>query len=134
MTGIEVGFTGSRGAPSELQREWLGMVFAGLNIGRLHHGDCVDADALAHELCSGLSIPVLIHPPTVDRYRAFCDGPAVPPKSYHARNRDIVDACQLLVALPNVPECTRSGTWSTVRYARSIGRDVLVLRTIERAA
>ena len=48
------------------------------------------------------------------------------PKPYLDRNRDIVDACEVLLATPDGPERLRSGTWSTVRYARKIGKPVEV--------
>jgi predicted Rossmann fold nucleotide-binding protein DprA/Smf involved in DNA uptake len=44
------------------------------------------------------------------------------------RNRDIVDACQLLIVAPGEEaERRRSGTWATYRYARTVGRALLVV-------
>jgi hypothetical protein len=123
---VEVGFTGSRETPTANQVEWLSNLLSNTAISRLHHGDCVGADALAHDLCLMHGIDVLIHPPTDDRLRAFCLGNSVAPKPYLERNKDIVDASVLLIAMPHEPEYPRSGTWSTVRYARSLGRSVAI--------
>jgi hypothetical protein len=94
----------------------------------LHHGDCVGADATAHTVALEMGLRIVIHPPTYDIHRAFCLGPPtttthLPPLAYIARNRKIVDAVDLLVALPyGYEQEVRSGTWSTYRYARGIGR------------
>ncbi len=100
----------------------------------LHHGDCIGADAYAHGVAQELGITVVVHPPSNPTYRAFCQANAVyppvtvlPERDYLARNHDIVDACDLLIALPSGPERLRSGTWATVRYARRVGKPVLVL-------
>lgn len=95
-----------------------------------HHGDCVGADELAHKLAKEvLLITTIVHPPKDLRLRAWCEGDAImPPKPYLERNRDIVDSCDLLIAVPatwtSVPH---SGTWATIRYAISRGKSVLML-------
>ena len=49
-------------------------------------------------------------------------------KRYLERNRDIVDACDILIACPRtLKEELRSGTWATVRYARKVGKPVAIL-------
>jgi len=40
-------------------------------------------------------------------------------KPYHDRNRDIVDACDVLIATPDGPQRRHSGTWYTIDYARA---------------
>jgi len=54
-------------------------------------------------------------------------------KPYLDRNQDIVDGADILIAAPNEDkEIVRSGTWSTVRYARkSKKKIILVLRSGE---
>jgi predicted Rossmann fold nucleotide-binding protein DprA/Smf involved in DNA uptake len=50
------------------------------------------------------------------------------PRSYLSRNRDIVRDTEMLVATPGEEaEHLRSGTWSTVRFARKLGRSVWVI-------
>jgi hypothetical protein len=62
-----------------------------------------------------------------DSKRAFCQGDVVlTPRPYLVRNRHIVDASSVLIATPKGDEELRSGTWSTVRYARKIRRDFTI--------
>ena len=43
------------------------------------------------------------------------------------RNKDIVNSCDILIACPeNDKEVIRSGTWSTIRYAKKINKTVLL--------
>lgn len=105
-----------------------------------HHGDCVGADAQAHQLVRSLYADpeegwfVVTHPPTDPKARAWCgvveyDGPGdqLFPKPYLERNHAIVDATDCLIACPDGPERERSGTWATVRYARRRGKRVVVI-------
>lgn len=97
---------------------------------QLHHGDCIGGDEQIHAVCLALGIRVVLHPPSDSSKRAFCEGAAVilEPRPYLDRNHDIVDATQALVAAPKQElEQVRSGTWATVRYARSRGRRVIVV-------
>jgi hypothetical protein len=92
------------------------------------HGDCVGADAQAHAMAKADGFRVVIHPPSDDSKRAFCQGDAVlAPPPYLVRNRRIVDASGVLVATPQGDEELRSGTWSTVRYARKIRRAIKII-------
>lgn len=95
----------------------------------LRHGDCVGADAEAHAMARGYGMRVVIHPPSNPKARAWCCGDVVlPAKPYLARNRDIVEACELLIAAPRtVREELRSGTWATVRHAAKVGRRTLLV-------
>jgi hypothetical protein len=91
----------------------------------LHSGDCVGCDEEAFMAAASLGRKNILHPPEVGTLRAFCDRldivadietlPALP---YIARNRAIVDACDVVVVCPDDFEESRwSGTWSTYRYA-----------------
>lgn len=126
-----LGFTGSRHPLPAAQRARLA-----LGLGRLleagatdlHHGDCVGADATAHEPAVALGLRAVVHPPTQDSLRAWCQGDETrEPLPYLQRNRAIVDACDVLIACPGGPEVQRSGTWSTVRYARKVGQRVVIV-------
>jgi hypothetical protein len=87
-------------------------------VSAFRHGDCRGADLEAAELvrCYLPQAEIIPHPP------APGDGGEL------ARNRDIVAACDVLIAAPyaNV-ETQRSGTWATVRYARASGKAVIML-------
>lgn len=97
---------------------------------KAHHGDCIEGDARFHEICLQLSIPVIGHPPLNDKKRAYCEGftELWEPKEYLERNKDIVNQTNVLIALPDsYEEVLRSGTWSTVRYARKLCRDIFII-------
>ena len=50
------------------------------------------------------------------------------PRDYLDRNKDIVNNCDLLIAAPKEnTEVLRSGTWSTVRYAKQLGVTVVII-------
>lgn len=94
-----------------------------------HHGDCIGADAEAHTIANELGYVIEIHPPEDGKKRAnMARFATVHPiimhecKPYLVRNHDIVDACAHMLAAPlETTEQLRSGTWSTVRYARRAG-------------
>ena len=128
-----IGFTGTQKQPDEFAKKLLyrtleDLVHAGFT--ELHHGDCIGADRVAHITAVSVGgLRVIVHPPTVESKRAFCTGDEIlPTKSYMARNQAIVDAADLLVAMPlTATERHRSGTWSTVRRARKAGIPVLYI-------
>jgi hypothetical protein len=50
------------------------------------------------------------------------------PKPPLARDRDIVNAVEFLIAAPKSDDQTlRSGTWTTIRYARKTGKEIWML-------
>lgn len=109
----------------------------------LHHGDCVGGDTDMHDIAIELRVArIVIHPPINEKKRAFChERPdrwgertryteivVLPAKDYIARNHDIVDTTEALVAGPKGnQEELRSGTWGTVRYARRTDKGVVIL-------
>jgi len=125
-----VGFTGSREGMSEHQRTEVRRLLSSLvSVTEFHHGDCVGSDAQAHDIAVSMAIPVIIHPPVKDTARAYCAGWVLDPLPYLERDRAIVDVCTVLIATPLGEEAAnfRSGTWTTVRYARKAGRQVYVV-------
>lgn len=130
MTVI-VGFTGTRRGMSEKQKTHLSNSFrrmkaAGHEI-EFHHGDCIGADSEGDQIARAWGAAIRIHPPTDTKYQAFCYLPGdvqYPRKPYIMRDHDIVDACMILFAGPkdHRVEEHRSGTWTTVRYARNINK------------
>lgn len=120
-----------RAAFSSMVEDWLWLC----DDVEVHHGDCVGVDADANLVAIEAGCRVVIHPPVELKHRAFCGDEArragvrcltLEPLPYLVRNHAIVDATDLLVAFPAGPEQLRSGTWSTVRYARKQGKDVLI--------
>lgn len=131
-----VGFTGTQEGMSRLQKSFLEGVLARLCPEEFHHGDCVGADAEAHEIVR-LNVPrcrIIIHPPDVDSKRAFCSGDeARAPRPYLARDLAIVACCDELIAAPkSIIEELRSGTWATIRYARKAQKRIHLLRPMDK--
>ena len=137
--GRRVGFTGtSRG----MSRAQLGALEAALRrlsgegYDELHHGLCIGADEQCAAMAKLLGFRVVAHPgynkrkPGDTLFRSDWAGSdeTRDPKPFVARDRDIVDETERMVAAPLTgAEQARSGTWTTVRYARGLGRKVEVL-------
>lgn len=111
---VHIGVTGTRQALDERQLRWLKdeLVMLDLSVRLvrlqkpiLHHGDCKGADATAHEMAQALGWSICIHPPIKEQFRAFCKDAEViaPPAGYFARDRDIVRACSIILAVPGTP-------------------------------
>lgn len=112
------GFTGTQEGMTEQQKDTLRLIFEVSPPDEFHHGDCIGADAEAHQIAREHGIPIVIHPPTDSRKRAFCEGAirVEDPLPYMERNQAIVDATDELIATPKgFQEEVRSGTWATIR-------------------
>jgi len=125
------GFTGTRNPIPRVQEEAFVrlLTVAGRYGDVLHHGDCVGADEVAHITAQGLGLGVVVHPPNVETHRAHSPGGhLLPPLPYLERNKNIVASTFRLLALPgSSQEELRSGTWATVRYAKQMGRMVIIV-------
>lgn len=128
---MNIGFTGTQSGMTEKQLDGLRQALSSNQVDRFIHGDCIGADTQAHNMVRKFyqDTQVVIRPCTLVNKRAFCDGGIVyAPKPPLERNREIVADCDLLIAAPKTgTERLRSGTWATVRYARKVGRSVLIL-------
>lgn len=126
---MKIGMTGSRdGISKEAIASFIEYIKS-IEITEAHHGDCIGADTLFHNLMISMKVPVVIHPPTVDTYRSYCQGgTAMPCKEYLSRNKDIVNTTDILIAFPSSDkEILRSGTWSTIRYARKSRKSIIII-------
>ena len=134
---MKVGFTGSRKGMSQEQVDSIIKFLTDIPILEVHHGDCVGADEQFHDICDELNtVSIFIHPPSYDSLRAYCKpkgkGKTYFAKPYLDRNKDIVKSCDVLIACPLTDkEEFRSGTWSTIRYAKKLGKMLLILPQIE---
>jgi hypothetical protein len=125
---MKVGVTGSRFPRPDDYVARLRCHLVSLGATELHHGDCTGWDKQAHDLAVSMGIKTVAHPPSNPSMRAWCKADIVMPEDdYLARNRRIVDAVAFMVAAPDKPACNRSGTWSTVRYAKRRGVNGVVL-------
>jgi hypothetical protein len=118
---------------SRLQVEAVARILCDLRATDLHHGDCFGADKDAHMIGLVLDLTMHLHVPSATRFRAFCEvrlgvDVVYAPKPYLERDHDIVNATTALIATPKqMTEHLRSGTWATVRYARTVGRAIYVV-------
>ncbi|MFZ2239330.1 MAG: hypothetical protein WAV90_07260 [Gordonia amarae] len=124
--GVAVGMTGTRHPITEAQRIWLGGQI--LTAAELRHGACVGADEAGHQAAIAAGVPIVVHPPVDERLMVTRDhhGRWLTPKPYLDRNRDIVDAVDRVIGLPDGPPRRGSGTWYTIEYAVCSGKPVLV--------
>ena len=126
---MRVGFTGTREGMTAPQRATLRKLLLEFEGGEFHHGDCVGADAEAHDIAVEIGYDIVIHPPLRDKLRAHKSGCEIrEPKAYLDRNRDIADETDVVVATPSTfQEALHSGTWSTVRHARKTNKPVVII-------
>ncbi len=126
-----VGFTGTRHGMTGYQCDVVRALLIEHGATVLHHGDCLGSDAQADSIGRELELRIAVHPPINDIMQAFCARPGdlvLLPQPYLVRDCEIVDACTLLIAASSTAqEQQRSGTWATVRYARSVGRRRVVV-------
>jgi hypothetical protein len=127
---MKYGFTGSSTSTTLPQQvAFTGWIDAHrFDVGELHHGDCIEADEFAHQIVREFTAArIIIHQPESDAKRAFCGGDEyLDPLPYLDRNKEIVKACDTLLAMPHGEEELRSGTWSTIRAARRLGKPIVV--------
>lgn len=132
MIGIDWavwGFTGTQhGMTAEQKRALAEMVLPFIGY-ELRHGDCVGADAEADAIARRAGWVRVAHPPASTSKRAWCKADVIlEPQPYLVRNRDIVRASEILIAAPKgFTEEQRSGTWTTIRYAKSLRRPIRII-------
>ena len=138
---MKVGFTGTEKGMTELQLAALRRCLIVDDLREFHHGDCIGADAQAHDLVVQIALAhdlmferqpvIVIHPPIKAVKRAFKQpGYVHDALPYLDRDRAIVDGTDILFATPDGPEPQRKragGTWYTVRYARRAGKPIRIV-------
>lgn len=124
-----IGFTGTRNGMTDRQKRTVRSILEEIGPRWGHHGDCIGADNDFDEICEDLDI--LRHAwPGHDKdgrqkSRAHCRSEIIEePRPYLIRDRIIVvQGVDGLIATPKGrKEELRSGTWTTVRMARNLGR------------
>lgn len=129
---MKIGFTGTQRGMTLSQMATFKNFIIELNPESFAHGDCIGADSQSHKIVYELGIPIIIHPPINPNKRAFCAvnslGKILPTKDYLARNKDIVNGVDTLIATPGEDsEVLRSGTWSTIRYCKKKEKKVIII-------
>lgn len=136
----KIGFTGTREGMTIDQWyrvEWL--LFRRFETGKpneWHDGDCIGADTQAHGAVERLGMnafDIVTHghpcnlPGDVRAFNEYDRMHEVKPPL--VRNRDIVDAVDLMIAAPGGFEevMKGSGTWATIRYARRNKKRLIIV-------
>lgn len=125
-----VGFTGSRKGMTDEQKQTVRSYLQNLSPLGTVHGDCVGADADFHDIVQSLGILIKLRPCNLENQRAFCQGAEtvfspLPPLE---RNIYIIYDADVMIACPDgFKEKRRSGTWSTIRKAKTSGKKLIVV-------
>ena len=130
---MRLGFTGTQLGMTPLQYERVEQEVFIRNPDVVDHGMCIGADAQFHAVVRSLfksyECMIVGHPP-INQYNAVmtldCDE-LMPPDEYIVRDMDIVNSAEWMIATPYCPEIRRSGTWTTVRYARKRERPITIV-------
>lgn len=129
-----LGFTGTRDIVTGAQLRWLyDFLDADQTIEAVHHGACTGADLEMHLACLERNIPLVVHPPKKTNFLAVeCITPhplvtVLPAEPYLNRDRAVVGAAAVLVALPSKPESAGGGTWYTIGFAARLGKPAIIV-------
>ena len=137
---MKIGFTGTRNGMTAEQKAALVAMLIPEAVEpceerhQFHHGDCIGADYEAAGIAYYNGFRVICHPPIDITRRAYfgINAEDRKPKSHFARNRDIVDESDMLIATPQymgpITKDTKGGTAYTVNYARKVGKPVWIVR------
>lgn len=124
-----IGFTGTKIGMTQEQKDSFKSYLHTTPAFEFHHGNCVGADADASNIAFNAGFDIIAHPG--DSPRFYSNVPVqqemLESKPNLSRNKDIVSACDVLVATPGGPEITRSGTWATIRYARKAHKPIVII-------
>jgi hypothetical protein len=127
---MSIGFVGTHHGMTTPQRVCVHALLCGLqsHSAFFHHGDCVGAEAEAHDLALELGYKVIIHPPTQNNLRAFCEGyyELRTPRPYLVRARFIVEESERLIATVYDGE-ERADTGRTIRLAWRRRKPVMII-------
>ncbi len=119
-----VGFTGTQKGMTDMQMMSVKALVELYSPGIFAHGCCIGADAQFNGLADQPLNTIIQHPPENQYKMAPC--PVVhaelvrrDPQPFLIRNHTIVQESYILIAAPaEYDEVARSGTWSTLRYAK----------------
>lgn len=128
--GMIAGMTGTRKGATEEQLSKFTKLLKKYEVVELHHGDAIGADEQCHKIAAKLGLRTMVHPPILDRYRAFCKlaTKVFKKKEYLVRNRDIVNSSKIMFGFPSgTKEELRSGTWACIRYALKIKHRLIII-------
>ena len=126
---MKIGVTGTREGANAYQLAELRTVLTELKGTEFHHGDCKGVDVEAAAIAKELGYKIVCHPPKSSEQQGFFGGDEVrEPLGYLQRDRNIVDATDVLLVVPLQNEWQpKGGTWYTHDYAVKTGKPVNVI-------
>lgn len=129
---MKIGFTGTQLGMSQHQKEQFVLKCEELGITEFHHGDCIGADAEAHDIVREFfpNVWIVGHLPKYKNKQVFrkCDEYRAP-LDYLVRDKNIVSETEFLIGAPKSDdEELRSGTWTTIRYSRKANKPQEILK------
>lgn len=140
---MRIGFTGTRDGMSRRQLQAAYKILIGIDKIELYHGGCQGADLdIERLLLLAERVPAITCYPgdetqfkaAIQRRGEQIDSGMVElyevhaPMPYLARNKKIVHESEIMIAAPaTLHEQQRSGTWATIRYARKVGKPLIIL-------
>lgn len=128
---MKIGVTGTREGLSGKRLASLRRFIYDLNYHNttVLHGMCKGVDEQVNHFCFLFNLRTIGYPGTEGQARSMKCTDVLPVRPFLERNKDIVNDCDLLIGCPSDPnkEELRSGTWSTIRYARKIGKPILII-------
>lgn len=135
--GMRVGFSGTRQGMTNDQVLQVHMLLGDLRSAgatQATHGMCQGADKQFHDMAKALSYFVIGCPGvTTDGYQYFrsnveCDL-VMPEKPFLIRNRNIINESDVILITPKETreQFKGSGTWASIRYARTANKPLVVI-------
>jgi hypothetical protein len=127
---LRIGFTGTRHGMTCDQKKELKKLIKSKSFDEFHHGMCIGSDCQAHHILkeSKPQTKVVGHPPKSKETLSEVEvNVSVKPLDFLARNKDIVDSTEILIATPDTKEKIHSGTWATIRYARKKDKRIYII-------
>lgn len=132
-----IGFTGTQNGMTEEQiKVLIKCLIHAVEITEVHHGMCIGADEQFHNMIRKIDpgglIKIIGHPASNTKSQKRMQSGQLDEireaKPSLNRNHDIVDECEFLIAAPKTAvEQLRSGTWSTIRYAKNQRKDHVIV-------
>lgn len=131
---LRIGFTGTQQGMTTAQKEAIRDILHGVSFIAIH-GGCVGADADFHDLCVQMREcdGIIIHPSNIPgkQMRLASDAKLMwvhAPRTPLERNRSIIQDSDRMLATPKEDRMViRSGTWTTIRYARDAKRPLCIV-------
>ena len=130
---MKIGFTGTRDGMTNEQKRTLASILSWYasreNAERFVHGACIGADGQAATIAKNLAYTTVARPSNIEGMQTSVRSDI----NLHSqrpldRNKDIVKTTDLLIACPReTEEVQRSGTWSTIRYALTLLKPVIII-------